>query len=512
MGADAINTNNGQIQNNNFIKPKDNTVSNQPNTETTKQISVFSTYDTDKNTNVDKNDTKTKSLFKLNTSALNANKPASMADNDKSLAAIRQAAIGKVNVQNMFTSLVDKFNFHVGKETIVQKNDEDISVRQQTVAGTLNNKVETAANQENISINQKISDAYQQALDEIAKELANTTEKTNLKGLTANVIEGEPTEIDNPEGYGDNIGEDGKNKHSSNGDTKIDKTTTEVFSSYDTAPKDKHVKYNEVGSTTFSFTSQVNSHVDTTTEGGYIIDAATNYDVKTEFEKLAQQFDANVGSETIKTKGENVNQSDINKAQQELDKKANDKAKQYNDKINKQVANEKGKRLEQAYQQYLKDPKSVEVQVLDNQGAVADTDFKGEVKDVPNNYEAKRTDTEDYKPAGNDEATQLVSKTLDTLLTNLFDLDGNTTDYGSKEVRDGKESSTFDKNKFAQYKKYGVSPAIARFMADSANGVTPAAYDENGKITKVTVKNDNGQTITMNVKDLEDYINKDKEV
>lgn len=482
-------------------KPENQNQNN--NTTTTKSVSIFSWYDknTDEKVN-NSDDSTTKSLFKLNSGALNSLKPKETPEGSNLLATIKSKAQGKVNINTMFSGLVDKFNFHVGKETIEQKDDEDISSKQELAQGTLNNKVETAANQENASINEQISNAYQEALDQFAKEVKEAEENANAG------------EIKNDEGYGDNIDENGNNKHSLKGSSKDGKESTEVFAEQDTS-KDTRVDYGEMSSS-FNFdTANIKSNVDINTKGGQVIENATNYDVNTEFNRLKQQFNANIGSKTITKKNpEDDIQSKINEATTKLNSKAESAAKKYNDKINKQVGDEKARRLEIAYQQYLKDPKSVEQQSNDiDEAATAKEGAKQsdqindrDVTKVPSDYQPR---TKGSSSGTSSLGVKLAEKGLDTFFDGLKDLitGGDKTDGASDT--DGKNNKSADNtNAYKRYKRMGVPDALAKYMANNDN-VSPAGYS-GGKITHVMVKSADGNSSTLSLNELSDWIKKQK--
>ena len=223
MGADAVTNNNGNIQNNNFIKPlstdKD---TGKVNTAQSKQtINIFSSYD--KNTDeVIKGGEETSriSIFETKQKALeNRLNAFTLSDSSKEeqIAKIKQDKMGA------FTTMVNNFTFNVGKITkqILVKEGSEVDNNKLHIekAGTaqLDNKVENAALQKANDTMSKIEEAYKQALDELASK------------------SGSDNSVDNKDKTG------ALSDHNSKTDKNSKVTKTEVFSDYD-GKTDKHVK------------------------------------------------------------------------------------------------------------------------------------------------------------------------------------------------------------------------------------------------------------------------------
>lgn len=340
----------------------------------TQKVSIFSSYDTSQDGKVNNSDTKHQSIFQLNTSALNSLKPANVAENAQNLSTIRKVANAQIGgVSNKFSEMVNKFSFNVGKQSVDQKVGEDYKAandaQTQNIMSQMNAKVEAEIDKMNTQYNQMISDMYMKALDEVANQVGVDGKPEIPEGAEndKNFVD----EISQPEGIGTGRNEDGSIKHLdgtkvdadgntvTDANTKIEKTTQEVFSAYD-GNKDKHVKFNELDSSLFTkFTGTVNSHVNTSTAGGQEIDKFANYNVDAKFSEYIKAFDANVGSKTLSAKGDKIDQNDIATAKSDLNRKAEAKATEFATKVNNQVAKERTAALEKAYQQYLKDPNGV---------------------------------------------------------------------------------------------------------------------------------------------------------
>lgn len=511
MSADGVANNNGNIQNNNFIKPlSTDKGTGKVNTAQSKQtINIFSSYD--KNTNeVIKGDNETSSISifgekrkalenRLNAFTLSENLKDKQI-NGHTIEDIKNETIK--NKMSAFTTMVNNFTFNVGKITkqiLVKEGERDQNKLNIEKAGTaqLDNKVDNAAIQKANDTMSKIEEAYKQALDELASKNkgSNVNDKDKIDALSG---------------------------HNSDKDGNSVVTKTEVFSDYD-GNADKHVKYSEVnGKETFTF-KETKFGIDTNSEWGQFIDKSSNYDVQAKFDQYAQKFDAKVGS--IKVSGDDTIKDikdKIQEAKSDLNTKATNMAKQFNEEITQKVKTEKFDAIDDAINAAIKDDKKTggakfeafkeakESQALDDlglgDGKVTDSDGNNEtqlkssditnISDVPINTDGKPDDMsdEDY----------FARKLTETIVNNLFE-EGADVGSGSKvDKTDERYESEIGK-----YKDKGLSNEAVAFMVQ--NGGKPLY--QNGKIVAIQLTNTKDgtkETKTISAKQLEDLIKKNK--
>lgn len=513
-------------------------------------ISVFSGYDTNKDKTVNYKEANSFNLFgqakvEQNDSVLNSFGDASFQSRVKSIAvnsfASKMPKMFKNALQQNFSAVANLF----AQVTNSDKNEKDSRIS--TEQSKLDKIVTDEAAKTTKSANEIIQKAYQEALIEAVK-LANTDNSAGSgeEALTADDISKKLT---------------GKNKNEKDGKTNIELTKT-AYSTYDTS-MDGVVNSTEANINNININNYLNSQVTGDLRGAIEADLKAVYDIKTQafsinsgskevtgknekeinknVEKFAKKADKAVEKQTktflkqldsdLKAQVNNTISSmgtDGGLDGRERPISANDGENTvsilngqclYNGKPATFKSDKKGGGTVTAEATKGNDTYEVTFNIsadgkitnrdetlkslakeLQNEGAVTDSDVtKDDVVQLSAKHVSKSPKAEGYTNEGNTPEEKLINGLMDR----LFDFSTDTNNV-EKVSEDDNKNKTFDKNRFNRYKKAGVSNILARYMADSANGITPAGYN-NGKITKVKVQQ-NGISKIIDIKDLQQFM------
>lgn len=143
-----------------------------------KEVSIFSTYDGDKNSFVNYDEAKSQSLFSTPISQSEFKTQVAGNYTDEQKTQITNTAKQSVNIQEIFDSVVSKFHFNSGKIIGKFSANGDTSQWETQTKKEMDSNVEFETFKTSAYANRAVQDAYAQALQNAQIEF-NTTQKTD---------------------------------------------------------------------------------------------------------------------------------------------------------------------------------------------------------------------------------------------------------------------------------------------------------------------------------------------